>query len=47
MIDFKKYEIWFATGSQHLYGPDTLKQVDDDSERIVQGLTTAGILPVP
>lgn len=46
MIDFKKYEIWFATGSQHLYGPDTLKQVDDDSERIVQGLTTAGKIPI-
>jgi L-arabinose isomerase len=27
MIDLKNYEVWFATGSQHLYGPETLKQV--------------------
>ncbi len=46
MIDFKKYEIWFATGSQHLYGPDTLRQVDDDSEKIVRGLNTSGNIPI-
>ena len=28
MIDLKKLEVWFVTGSQHLYGPETLKQVD-------------------
>ena len=27
MIDLKEYEIWFVTGSQHLYGPKTLEQV--------------------
>ncbi len=42
MIDLQKYEIWFATGSQHLYGPETLKQVDTDSEAIVRGLNDSG-----
>ena len=28
MIDLKKFEVWFVTGSQHLYGEETLKQVD-------------------
>ncbi len=25
MIDLKRLEIWFITGSQHLYGPETLE----------------------
>lgn len=32
-------EIWFATGSQHLYGPETLKQVAANSAKIVEGLS--------
>jgi L-arabinose isomerase len=31
-------EIWFITGSQHLYGPEVLKQVAQHSETIVKGL---------
>ena len=27
MIDLNQYEVWFVTGSQHLYGPETLEQV--------------------
>ena len=27
MIDLKSLEVWFVTGSQHLYGEETLKQV--------------------
>jgi len=27
MIDFGAMELWFATGSQHLYGDKTLKIV--------------------
>jgi L-arabinose isomerase len=34
MIDLKGYEVWFVTGSQHLYGPETLKQVADNSMAI-------------
>ncbi len=30
MIDLSPLEVWFITGSQHLYGPETLRQVDAD-----------------
>jgi L-arabinose isomerase len=33
MFNFKKLEVWFVTGSQHLYGPETLKQVADEHKR--------------
>ncbi|MCR9227863.1 MAG: L-arabinose isomerase [Flavobacteriaceae bacterium] len=39
-------EIWFVTGSQHLYGPETLKQVASNSKAIVDGLNAEGKLPV-
>ncbi len=45
MIDYKKLEVWFLTGSQHLYGPNVLKQVENNSKKIVRGLQEAG-LPV-
>ncbi|GJM64210.1 L-arabinose isomerase [Persicobacter diffluens] len=35
-------EIWFATGSQHLYGEETLRQVAYHSEQIVNGFNEAG-----
>jgi len=38
MTDFKNKEVWFVTGSQHLYGPETLKQVAADSARIAAAL---------
>jgi L-arabinose isomerase len=34
MIDLKQLELWFVTGSQHLYGPETLKQVAENSKAI-------------
>ena len=46
MIDFNEYEVWFVTGSQHLYGPETLRQVEKDSQGIVDGLNASGSLPV-
>ncbi len=27
----KQLEVWFVVGSQHLYGPETLKQVADET----------------
>jgi L-arabinose isomerase len=38
MSDFRKHEAWFVTGSQELYGPETLKQVAEDSAKIVSDL---------
>jgi L-arabinose isomerase len=39
-----KPQVWFLTGSQHLYGPQTLRQVADQSERIQRMLTSSGEL---
>ena len=46
MIDFSPLEVWFLTGSQHLYGPETLSQVAADSTAIVNGLNGEAKLPV-
>ena len=46
MIDLKNYEVWFITGSQHLYGEETLKLVAEHSQQIVKGLDDAGQIPV-
>ncbi|HTD93320.1 MAG TPA: L-arabinose isomerase [Chitinophagaceae bacterium] len=35
MIDLKHLEVWFITGSQHLYGEETLRQVAEHSTQIV------------
>ena len=39
--------VWFLTGSQGLYGPETLAQVEQQSRAIVEALNDAGTLPVP
>ncbi|UOQ77745.1 L-arabinose isomerase [Hymenobacter sp. 5516J-16] len=44
MIDISHYEAWFITGSQHLYGPETLEQVAQHSQQIAEALGTA--LPI-
>jgi L-arabinose isomerase len=46
MQDLKKLEVWFVTGSQHLYGEDTLKQVADHSAQIARSLDKDGSIPV-
>ncbi len=40
-------EIWFVTGSQHLYGPETLNQVAENSQEIVKGLNASKHIPIP
>jgi L-arabinose isomerase len=39
-------EVWFLTGSQHLYGPETLKQVAIHSEEIAKAFTASPAIPV-
>ena len=46
MIDLKQYEVWFVTGSQHLYGPKTLEQVAAHSQEIAQALSNSARIPV-
>ena len=38
--------IWFVVGSQHLYGPEALRQVEADSKIVATGLNASG-LPLP
>ncbi|HTI57451.1 L-arabinose isomerase [Mucilaginibacter sp.] len=46
MINLKDYEVWFVTGSQHLYGEETLKQVAEHSQQIAKELDSASQIPV-
>ena len=46
MIDLGQYEVWFVTGSQHLYGDETLRQVAEHSQAIAEALNTASEIPV-
>lgn len=41
-----KLEVWFVTGSQHLYGEETLRQVAEHSGKIAQALNEASEIPV-
>ena len=38
---------WFLTGSQGLYGPETLAQVEQQSRAVVAQLNDGDDLPVP
>lgn len=39
MLKTREYSFWFITGSQDLYGEDTLRQVSEDSSNMVNGLS--------
>ncbi len=41
----KKYQFWFCTGSQDLYGDECLAHVAEHSQIIVNALNQCGILP--
>jgi L-arabinose isomerase len=46
MIDLKQYEVWFVTGSQHLYGPQALEQVAEHAREIAAALGVSTHMPV-
>ncbi len=46
MIALKEYEVWFVTGSQHLYGPKTLEQVAENSRKLAEHLNHSEHIPV-
>jgi L-arabinose isomerase len=46
MIDLQQHEVWFVTGSQHLYGPKTLEQVAEHSREIASALGASVHIPV-
>jgi len=45
-MNLKQLEVWFVTGSQNLYGPETLRQVAANSQQIARALGKAPALPV-
>jgi L-arabinose isomerase len=46
MINLKSFEVWFVTGSQNLYGDETLKQVAAHSQQIVREVDASALIPV-
>ena len=46
MQDLKKLEAWFVTGSQHLYGEETLRQVAEHSRVIAEAFDHSPQIPV-
>jgi len=46
MTNLKTLEVWFITGSQNLYGEETLKKVAEHSLEIANGLNSAPQVPV-
>ncbi|MEO7311392.1 MAG: L-arabinose isomerase [Chitinophagaceae bacterium] len=46
MTDLKQFEVWFVTGSQDLYGEETLKQVAEHSKIIAASFNDAPRVPV-
>lgn len=43
----QEYEFWFAVGSQALYGPEVLTQVEKDGRQMVTQINASGKLPYP
>lgn len=45
MLSIKPYQFWFVTGSQHLYGPETIEEVAEHSRQITAGLNSDDAVP--
>ena len=43
---FANQELWFFTGSQHLYGPEALKQVAKNASQVVDALNKSNRIPI-
>lgn len=46
MLDLKSFEVWFVTGSQHLYGEETLRKVDEHSKIIAGFFNNSPLIPI-
>ncbi|MEM6845119.1 MAG: L-arabinose isomerase [Bacteroidota bacterium] len=46
MINLRELEVWLVTGSQHLYGDETLRQVAEHSQQIALALDASEAIPV-
>ncbi len=45
MYDISNKEVWFVTGSQNLYGPETLKRVAENSRVITEAFDNSAVIP--
>ena len=45
-IDLNQFEVWFVTGSQDLYGDETLRKVAWHSQKVAAALDAAPQIPV-
>ena len=45
-MELQALEVWFATGSQHLYGPEALTKVAENSRVIAEALGREASIPV-
>ena len=46
MRDLASFEVWFITGSQHLYGPETLETVARQAAEVAAALDASTSIPV-
>lgn len=46
MLELSKFEVWFVTGSQHLYGEDIFAAIADHSKQIVASFNQSKEIPV-
>ena len=46
MISYKNLEVWFITGSQSLYGEETLLKVSENAQQIVKALDGSSEIPI-
>src|SRR5260221_6003301 len=46
LLGNEKLEVWFVTGSQELYGEETLKKVAEHSKDIAASFDSSQIIPV-
>ena len=46
MLNLSSNEVWFLTGSQHLYGPETLQRVAEHAAAIAAALDASAAIPV-
>lgn len=45
-MDFGDLELWFVVGSQHLYGPEVLREVEDHARNIAERLSASSHIPL-
>lgn len=46
MEQYNTLSVWFVIGTQHLYGAETLRQVEQHARQVVEGLNQSAALPL-